>query len=330
MMLGRFTQAMVAVLALVLVACAGSGPRISTKEGQRLLQQGKHAEALAEFENLKKQAPENKEVRLGLGSAHFGLAEAALKAGDEATYIAELARSQDEALRAIELDPEYAAAHNLLGVISAYRSDLDAAQESFELARRLDPLNPLYYLNLAEVSVYRGKMVMARRYLAKARERGAPLPLIEMNMVLAAWREGDYVEARDIFDDVLELNPQVAKTWNGGTEITSFESMAQHCCEQVSCGPFMKSSCQEMKQTVAERTLKEETLRKEVQMELDREKRSAQARERLRDLQIEVDDLDSGIPAAGDEGEDGAKAKPSSKSKAKPKTSTTTRPKTSK
>jgi tetratricopeptide (TPR) repeat protein len=315
-------------LALVLVACAGSGPRISTKAGERLLQQGKHAEALAEFENLKTQAPENKEVRLGLGSAHFGLAEAALKSGDEATYVAELAKAQDEALRAIELDPEYAGAHNLLGIISAYRSDLDAAQESFELARRLDPLNPFYYLNLAEVSVYRGRLTMARRYLVKARQRGAPTPLIEMNEVLAAWREGDYIEARDIFDDVLELNPQVAKTWNGGAEITSFEAMAQHCCSQVSCGPFMKSSCQDMKQQVAERTLAEETRRKEVQMELDREKRAGAARERLRELQIEVDDLDSGPPPEPGEETDGDKAT-SSKSKtgkAKPKGSSTQPP----
>jgi tetratricopeptide (TPR) repeat protein len=132
-------RTLVAVALATLVACAGTGPNLSTKEGYRLLAQDKPSEALAEFERLKALAPENKEIRLGVGSAHFALAKQALNEKNEETYIAELARAQDEALRAIELDPEFAGAHNLLGIIAAYRSDLDAAQQSFELARRLEP-----------------------------------------------------------------------------------------------------------------------------------------------------------------------------------------------
>ena len=308
-----------AVALAALLACAGSGPRISTKEGYRLLAQDMPTEALAEFERLKALAPENKEVRLAVGRAHFSLAEKALKEKNEELYVTELSRSQDEALRAIELDPEYAEAHNLLGVIAAYRTDLDAAQESFELARRLEPLNATYYLNLAEVSVYRGKMVIARRYLVKARERGAPLPYIELNEALAAWREGDYVEARDIFDDILELNPEIAKTAFGGTDITSFEQLAEQCCKQTSCGPFMKAPCADMKQQVAERAITEETRRKELQMEADRAKRAGAVNERLRQLQIEVDDLESGPPPDPNEAKDEDAAKPATKAKPKPK-----------
>jgi len=331
-----------ALLLAMVVACAGGGPNLSTKEGERMLAKGMNKEAVAEFERLKALAPEKKEVRLGLGSAHFGLAEAALKAGDEETYISELATAQNETLRAIELNPEYAAAHNLLGVISASRSDLDAAQESFELARRLEPLNPTYYLNLAEVSVYRGRMTLARRYLVKARERGAPAPLIEINEVLAAWREGDYVEARDIFDDIVELNPQYANSLfdepngqskedaNGQSKegaparVKTFEDFAQNCCKQNSCGPFMKAPCQQMKQQVAERTLREETRKKELQMEAERQKRSGQVSDRLRELQIEVDDLDSGPPPEAGDKEEAAPAK--SKTKAKTPSKTKTQP----
>jgi tetratricopeptide (TPR) repeat protein len=318
-------SAMIAVALATVLACAGAGPNVSTKEGYRLLGQGKPEEALAEFERLKTIAPENKEVRLGVGQAHFDLAQKALKDKNEETYVAELARAQDEALRAAELDPEFAPAHNLLGIIAAYRSDLDAAQQSFELARRLEPLSFTYYLNLAEVNVYRGKMVIARRYLAKARERGAPAAMIEYNEALAAWREGDYVEARDIFDDIVELNPLYAKELTGGAEAPTFENLAEHCCQQSSCGPFMKSACTEMKQQVTERIQSEETRRKEIQMEADRAKRAAAVNERLKDLQIEVEDLDTGLPPDADEVKEeqakpASKSKPKAKPKAKPKT----------
>lgn len=328
-------SALVAVVFATLLACAGgSGPNVSVKEGYRLLSQDKPEEALAEFERLKKLAPENKEVRLGAGAAHFDLAKKALKEKNEETYVAELSLSQDEALRAVELDPEFAAAHNLLGVIAAYRSDLNAAQQSFELARRLEPLSYTYYLNLAEVNVYRGKMVIARRYMDKARERGAPAAMIEYTQTLAAWREGDYVEARDIFDDIVELNPAYAKELTGGAEAPSFEQMTEQCCKDSSCGPFMKSSCTEMKQQVAERVLSEETRRKEIQMEVDRAKRAGAVNDRLRQLQIEVEGLDTGIPADASEAKEGAEkpakstTKPKAKPKAKPKTSSTTAPKT--
>jgi tetratricopeptide (TPR) repeat protein len=318
-------SALAVAFAALLLACAGGGPNLSTKEGERLLAQNMPKEALAEFERLKAIAPEKKEIRFGAAAAHFDLAEAALKEKNEETYVAELAKAQDEALRAIELDPEYAAAHNMLGVISAYRSDLDAAQKSFELARRLEPLNPTFYLNLAEVNVYRGKMVIARRYLVKARERGAPAPLIEMNEVLAAWREGDFVEARDIFDDIVELNPQLAKQLTGTEdqeEVPTFDDVAEHCCSQSSCGPFMKSACTAMKQQVAERIQNEETRRKEVQMEADRAKRADAVNDRLKELQIEVDDLDNGLPPDPKEVQEEQKGKSKTSTKPKPKSKT--------
>jgi tetratricopeptide (TPR) repeat protein len=328
-------RTLVAVALATLVACAGTGPNLSTKEGYRLLAQDKPTEALAEFERLKALAPENKEIRLGVGSAHFALAKQALKEKNEETYIAELARAQDEALRAIELDPEFAGAHNLLGIIAAYRSDLDAAQQSFELARRLEPLDYSYYLNLAEVNVYRGNLVIARRYLLKARERGAPDVLVEYNETLAAWRSGDYVEARDIFDDIVELNPQAAKALiedlGGSTEEgkpATFEQLAQGCCQQSSCGPFMKSPCTEMKQQVASRIEKEETRKKELEMEADRAQRAAAVNDRLRELQIEVEDLGGGPPPDPSEVKEEEKAEKAAAKKAKPKAKPKTAPKT--
>ncbi len=324
-------SALITVAFALLLACAGTGPNVSVKEGYRLLAQDKPEEALAEFERLKQLAPENKEVRLGAGRAHFALAEKALKEKNEDVYVTELARAQDEALRAVELDPEFADAHNVLGVIAAFRSDLDGAQKSFELARRLEPLNPTYYLNLAEVNVYRGKMVVARRYLAKARERGAPAALIEYNETLAAWREGDYVEARDIFDDIVELNPQAAKQMVGalggngeGGEPPTFDQLAEYCCKQSSCGPFMKAPCADMKQQVQERIQSEETRRKEIQMEAELAKRAAAVNDRLKQLQIEVEDLDSGLPPDPSEVKD--EQKPASKTKAKPKSKPKAKP----
>jgi len=296
----NWTRVLWTLAAALCLACASSGPNTDTRPAAKLLAQGKITEAQAEYERLKQIAPDQEDIRVGLGYVHFELAKQALTAKDEEKYTAELQLAQDEALRAIDLAPESHRGHVVLGIISAYRGDLRAAQESFELARRLDPLQPVHYLNLAELNIYRGRVGLARRYIAKARKRNASPADVEMVEVLAAWRDKDYVEAKDIFEDVALLDPEVAANWNGGQGIKTFDDMTKFCCETIACGPYMKAACKDVQQQVAERTLKEETVRKEIAMELERQRRSKQTRDRLRALQIEVDDLDSG-PGATDQ-----------------------------
>jgi Flp pilus assembly protein TadD len=291
---GVALRLLLGIVMLQVLGCASTEPRVDPRAAARMLQEGKLEEALAEYERLVKLAPERADLYVGLGRAHFALADRALRDKEEERYTAELEKSQGHILRALELDPGSAEAHTILGIISAYRQDLKAAAQSFRIARRLDPLQPIHYLNLAEISIYQGRLTQARRYLAQGRKLGAPPVLVERNEVLAAWRDGDYVEAEDIFDDILELNPGVARLivqeWGGEGDVRSFEDMAEACCGSTACGPFMKRPCREMKQQIAERELQEETLRREVQLEIERAERMRGVLRDRRDLQIEVDE----------------------------------------
>jgi len=257
------------------------------------MREGKTEEARTLMEATAKEAPENVNVRVGLASVYFDVFAKALAEKDEAKYREYLAKCQEEALKAVELDPDDARAHNLLGIVAIYRGDIDASRQSFNIARQLDPLSWVYYLNIAELEVYMGKLSRARRNIELARKFRAPPGDVELVETLAAWKRGDLVEARDTFDDVALLEPERARTWNGATSIATFDDMAAHCCQLEFCGPYMKNACKRMDQEVAERKREIETVRKELELEAERSKRIQDVYRNRRDIEILVEDAES-------------------------------------
>jgi Flp pilus assembly protein TadD len=301
-MIGRSGIALVlVVLTTVLLGCAPRQQRISTRDADDLYRAGKLEEARTKYEEYVKQAPDQPEIHFKLSTTLFDLARKSLdEQKDEKAYAELLGKSQEEAIAGLELDPDNPSGHTLLGILAAYRSDMDAARESFEIARQLDPVNPTHYINLAEVSVYRGKLVQARRYMERARRlRGNPA-LIELDEVLAAWRAGDYIEAQDTFNNLMSLNPDVVKKQYGAENIETFEQFTAECCEDVSCGPFMKPACAQANQRVAERKLLQETLKQQIELEKERKERMAKVYDRLREIDIQVEESEDKVDL-GDE-----------------------------
>jgi tetratricopeptide (TPR) repeat protein len=179
-----------------------------------------------------------------------------------------------------------------MGIIAAYQSDLDGVLVSMKNARRLDPQNPIAYTNLAETYIYLGKISNARRYLKKARKMRAPPVIVEMNEVLAAWRTGDYTEARDLFDSAYGLDPEVVKVWNEAPvaePIESFEDFTGFCCGHIACGPYMENACKKMNQDVRHRDVSAETARQELVLEMERRRALQEIYGDRRDLEIEVE-----------------------------------------
>jgi tetratricopeptide (TPR) repeat protein len=283
------------LLVLALFACMDRRAEISTGEGDALFREKKYDEALAKYEEARKVAPDRPEIRFKLSDVYFEMAKKALDGKDEKAYAELLGKAQEAAIAGLEFDPDNASGHVRLGIIAAYRSDMDAARESFEIARQLDPVNPLHYVNLAEVSVYRGKLSQARRYIEKGRRLGANPAFLELDEMLAAWRAGDFIEAEDLFENLVKLNPDLIKNQYDAENIETFEQFTAECCSDIACGPFMKTACAAANQRVVERKLLQETLAQQIALEKERSQRMSKVYDRLRELNIEVEEKESDV-----------------------------------
>lgn len=73
----------------------------------------------------------------------------------------ELRDAMDAYAQAVELDPDFAAAHTNLGSLYAEIDDLDAARDAFDAALRADPQQPEAQANLAELALRQGDAELA-------------------------------------------------------------------------------------------------------------------------------------------------------------------------
>ncbi len=277
---------------LVLLACTGPGG-VSQREAERDILEGRIEEGAKKLERARDADPGSLDTRIDLAHAYYLLAREALDEDRESDYTDYIEKAQNELLAAAEIDPESAEVHLWLGLIQAYQNDIRAALVSFRNARKLEPHVWVHTTNLAETWIYAGNIARARTLLDKARKQGASPAVIEMNEVLAAWRQGDYIEARDIFDGVYSLEPQVVRTWNMAPvdyPIESFEQFTAFCCGHIACGPYMADACEEMNLQVAQRQLEAETLRRELELSAERKRRLREIYEDRGDLQIRVEE----------------------------------------
>jgi tetratricopeptide (TPR) repeat protein len=212
-----------------------------------------------------------------LGQAHYKLARKALDVHDEPTYLRHIEQATDQFVQCSGMRPASPSPHIFLAMIHAYQADMDGALRSLLKAQQLAPNSPISYTNLAQIYIYTDKLSRARAMLSRARKYGPSAPL-ELNEMLAAWKEGDLTEARDLFDGVYAKAPEEVQTFDEApvsSPIKTFDDYVAYCCGNPSCGPYMRGPCQKAKQDVAERQVTLETLRREQQI-------AREAREKLR------------------------------------------------
>ncbi|MBW2279138.1 MAG: hypothetical protein JRG76_03295 [Deltaproteobacteria bacterium] len=277
---------------LALVACAAPGG-VSQQDIDESMASGKADEVVGKLETARDGDPRSAEKRIELAYAYYLLAREALEDGREADYADYLEKAQNELLVAAEIDPELAEVHLWMGIMLAYQGDIHAAIDSFENAQRLAPRYWVHTTNLAETWIYAGNVARGRTLLDRARKLGAPPAVIEMNEVLAAWKSGDYVEARDIFEGVYALDPRVVRRWNEAPvdePIESFTDFTAFCCSHLACGPYMADACRQMDLRVAQRELDQATLQREMELSVERRRRLKEIYDERRDLEIKVDE----------------------------------------
>jgi tetratricopeptide (TPR) repeat protein len=293
-MAAAFRQASLLGLVLVLLACTGVGGP-SRSQVEKALDAGRLDEAVALAERRRDHYPRDPTVRDELGEVYYKAARKALDEERYDDYTRFLSLALDEWVESLRLDPASPSPHTWMGIVAAYQGDLDRALNSFHNARRLGDRSPIHYSNLAEVYIYRGDLAKARRYMEKARRLGAPPVILEITGTLASWRSGDLVEARDLFDSAYGLDPAQVNSWNEAPvsdPIESFEDFTGYCCSHVACGPYMETPCTHLKHDIAHRKLRDETIRQELVIEMERRRKLEQIYRGRKDLQVEIEDAE--------------------------------------
>jgi tetratricopeptide (TPR) repeat protein len=285
-------------MVFALLACAGSGGP-SRRAARGAIEDGRLEEGIAMLEQRRDARPQDAETRNDLGEAYYRAARRALDDEQYDDYERYLELALAEWIESLRIDPSDATPHLWMGIVAAYQGDLDRALVPFKNARRLGKGNPIHDTNLAEIYVYRGELPKARRHLERGRRGGAPDVVLEITGSLAAWRAGDMVEARDLFASAYALDPSGVNNWNEAPvdrPIRSFEDFTGYCCSHVACGPYMRGACEKSKFDVAERKAREETLRRELVLEMERRRALEQIYRGRKDLKVEVEDAAEGAP----------------------------------
>jgi tetratricopeptide (TPR) repeat protein len=250
-------------------------------------------DAVRKADALALQQPNSYPVQYARATVHREAALRAMFAQDEAAYLSHLETAFDAYARASSFDPRQAGPHTGVATLLFYQGDMKGALEEFLIARMLDPINPLHAANLAQIYVYMGRLNRARSMVEQGRKIGLHPVYAETVEMLASWRQGDLVDARDLFD-LANQNPEAMRAWlqddpRMPPEFETFDEMAGYCCNSSNCGPYMGDACERMHHEVKRREVAAETLRRERQAALEREKARRESFGGTRELEIEAE-----------------------------------------
>ncbi len=273
---------------LLLASCAAQG---QLNQAEREVQAGNPERAVAILEAQRDLRPNSVEVHDALGAAYYRSARKALEEGRNADYGRDLESALDAWVESLRLDPESSGPHVMMAIVSLHQGRLEDSIVSLKNALRLSPRSPISQSNLAEAYVYQGDFRQARRFLAKARKGGLIPGVVEVIEALAAWKAGDMVEARDLFEAAHALNPEVVTSWNEApisAPIHDFNDFTEFCCSDIACGPYMESACRRVHLEAKQRRVSDEIARKELLLEMERRRKLDAIYRERRDLKIEV------------------------------------------
>ncbi len=280
--------------AFLLLAPAGCARNAALNRAEARSEAGDLEGARSELEQARDLHPDSADLRVALGEAYYQLARDALdREHDEARYLGFLEKSVSEFLSALEIDPRDERPHFYLAVMDTYRGNLRQALRGFNNARKLQP-SGVAYTNIGEIYVYLGQLGQAQRWTDMGVQKGAPYSAGVFNDMLIAWKRGDLREARQCFSELRSSDPEMLRTINVvrlPQAPSDFEAFAGYCCSSPACGPYMKDACRDLALAVNESELSKQAALKELQIEMDKQRRLQKVYEQRKQLGLEVGEL---------------------------------------
>ncbi|MGH8122382.1 MAG: tetratricopeptide repeat protein [Rudaea sp.] len=141
-------------------------------------------------------APQQAQFHLSLGGVLLHLNE------DDA------ARASFE--RALDLDPNSVAAHNLVGHLHLREGDLGAAENRFKIGRRASAEDPLILLGLGNVHLDRNDAQNAAKFLSRAADLKPADAAIQTSLGRALFAQGAFAFAERAFENALRLRADLS------------------------------------------------------------------------------------------------------------------------
>ncbi len=278
------------VLVFPVALCACSAPTGSKPE-RRVLVEGL-PDQRARLEGERDRDPSSVDARVALGEAYYRTARDALdRDRDEERYLIFLARSVDEFVAAVELDPTDDRPHFYLAMMDAYQGDIKKALRGFDNARQLAP-SGIAYTNIAEIFIYMDEVDKAHRWNDRGTKAGAPPGAVLFNEMLIAWRENDLSEAERIFARLRQYYPESVSTINVARlpyPPSRFKEFAGYCCRSPACGPYMKDPCQSLEFAVHDQELSEAAALKQLRIEMERTRRMREVYRQRKELEVVIE-----------------------------------------
>ena len=193
-----FRAGSIAEAEAVLRRLAASDPSGETLEllGAALGAQGRHAEALAEFDRARDAKPSSPTIRHNRGQALFNLGR--------------LADARADVEKALQLKPDYAPSWNLLGNILAGEGDRAGAERAYRRALQANPAFAEVHYNfglLLQESGRNDEAIAEYRRALAARPRFAPA---HNNLANALKASGRIDEALAQYAEAVRADPQLA------------------------------------------------------------------------------------------------------------------------
>ena len=120
----------------------------------------------------------------------------------------DLEKAQQQFERAIELQPGYAAAHNLYAQMLMIMNRFAEARRHLDRARELDPLSPWNDINLVAWWLYQGQLEKTLQEGARARQQNPTISVSLGQMALARLLLGQPNEAATLLEAALNLDQE--------------------------------------------------------------------------------------------------------------------------
>jgi tetratricopeptide (TPR) repeat protein len=283
------------IAAFALAACIwGCTTDLGLSSVQSDLKAERIDDAVRKIDQIAAREPNSYKVQLARGEVHREAALRRLFAKDESAYLQHAETSLAAYARASEFDPRQAEPHTGTGILLFNQGNLRGALEELRVSLMLEPGNPIVYANLGQLYVFMGHVGRARTMIEKGRKLGLPPVYAETVEMLASWRQGDLVDASDLFE-LANQNPKVLQGWlqddpSVKPDFKSFDELTKYCCSASTCGPHMAEACERMNLEVKRREVAAETLRREREAALESERALRKTYGGRREVEIEGED----------------------------------------